>query len=142
MRRPPRNADNAVLRGLDAGNDFLNKQLVTLCCSTEASRQYADGTLPFEAAKEHMNTYTTTLNVLNSALLKLCKLTQVDTVYRGISGRKLPASFWKPDKFGARGGIEPAFMVCAAAFDPTLFMRAMGRARRPRARVPLPLVHD
>ena len=98
------------MRGLEAGNDFLNQQMITLCCSKETSSQYEDGTLSFEKAKERMNTYTTTLNVLNSALLKLCKLTEVGTVYRGISGRKLSADFWKPDRFGARGGIEPAFM--------------------------------
>ena len=58
------------------------------------------------------NKYVTTLHVINSAVVKLGKLTHVGKVYRGISRGKLPREFWKPNKFKVRGGIEYAFMSC------------------------------
>ena len=43
--------------------------------------------------------YATTMHVINSVIVKLAKLTAATTVYRGISGFKLPPQFWKPNKF-------------------------------------------
>ena len=31
-------------------------------------------------------------------------------MYRGISGRLLPAEFWTPNQFDVKGGVEAAFM--------------------------------
>jgi len=58
------------------------------------------------------NTYVTTLHVLNSCIVKLSKLKCLCTrrVYRGVSRGGLPDIFWKADKYGVRGGVEPAFM--------------------------------
>ena len=56
------------------------------------------------------NKYTTTLHVINSAVVKMGKLTQAGTVYRGISGGVLPDEFWESNEFGVCGGIEYAFM--------------------------------
>eukprot|EP00966_Prymnesium_polylepis_P293171 6771400-Prymnesium_polylepis.1 len=50
------------------------------------------------------------MHVINSAVVKLGKLTVATKVYRGISGRLLPEQFWAPNEFGVKGGIESAFM--------------------------------
>ena len=57
--------------------------------------------------------YTTTLHVINSAIIKLSKLTQAYTVYRGISSRRLPAQLRDKDEYNVRGGVEFGFMSCS-----------------------------
>ena len=99
-----------VLRGLQSDSDFLKSNMVRLCCPEGIAKQYQDGTLSFETAKESLNIYTTTLHAVNSAVIKLGKLTKAETVYRGIGGKALPTEFWTPNDFGVRGGVEPAFM--------------------------------
>ena len=47
---------------------------------------------------------------INSAVIKLGKLTEANKVYRGISGMALPKEFWEANEFGVRGGVETAFM--------------------------------
>ena len=59
---------------------------------------------------ESLNRYTTTLHGINSAIIKLGKLTRATKVYRGIAGMRLPDEFWTPNAFGVRGGVEQAFM--------------------------------
>lgn len=54
--------------------------------------------------------YVTTLHTINSAVLKLSKLQQMATVYRGVSGGVLPDSFFTPDENGSVGGVEAGFM--------------------------------
>ena len=56
------------------------------------------------------NLYTTTLHCINSAIVKLSKLTPVAKVYRGISGGVLPEEMWRVNKYNVRGGVETAFM--------------------------------
>ena len=99
-----------VLRGLQSESNFLKSNMVRLCCPKSIAKQYQDGTLSFETAKESLNIYTTTLHAVNSAVIKLGKLTKAETVYRGIGGKALPTEFWTPNSFGVRGGVEPAFM--------------------------------
>ena len=113
---------NAVLRGLRSQSDFLRNTLVVLCCPMAIGDKYmgavprsqlfrpAAGTLSFEEAAESVNKYTTTLHGINSAVVKLGKLSHAAKVYRGIAGMKLPDQFWKPNEFGVRGGVEQAFM--------------------------------
>lgn len=55
------------------------------------------------------NKYTTTLHCINSAIVKLGKLTKAQKVYRGISGGVLPDEFWTPNGFNVCGGVEFAF---------------------------------
>jgi hypothetical protein len=38
--------------------------------------------------------YTTTIHVLNSAIIKLARQQKICRVYRGISGGVLPREFW------------------------------------------------
>jgi hypothetical protein len=40
------------------------------------------------------NQYVTTIHVINSAIVKLGKVIKAQSVYRGVSGRVLPSSFW------------------------------------------------
>ena len=54
--------------------------------------------------------YTTTLHAINSAVVKLSKLTMATCVYRGVSGGRLPSSFREPNAFSVRGRIDSAFM--------------------------------
>ena len=54
--------------------------------------------------------YTTTLHTINSAIIKLGKLTPACKVYRGISGGVLPEQFRKPNKQNVCGGVEFSFM--------------------------------
>ena len=56
------------------------------------------------------NPYTTTLHTINSAIIKLGKLTPACKVYRGISGARLPESFkTRSAASGVRGGVEFGF---------------------------------
>lgn len=56
------------------------------------------------------NLYTTTLHVINSAVLKLGKLARVETVYRGISRKTMPRKMVHKDPSdNTRGGIEYGF---------------------------------
>eukprot|EP00965_Chrysotila_dentata_P101992 3366427-Pleurochrysis_carterae.AAC.2 len=80
---------NAVLRGLGSENAYLRRSFDELCMG---------------------NTYTTTLHVINSAIVKLGKLTRAARVYRGLAGKALPSSFFAKNEFGVKGGVESAFM--------------------------------
>ena len=76
---------NLVLRSSGNGPDFIKKDCERTCLG---------------------NTYTTTLHVLNSCIVKLSKLTKVTKVYRGLAGGVLPNEFWTPNKVNVRGGVE------------------------------------
>ena len=54
--------------------------------------------------------YSTTIALLASGLIKLSKITKACKVFRGISGGQLPDSFYKPNIFNVKGGIERGFM--------------------------------
>ena len=46
----------------------------------------------------HLNTYTTTIHAINSAVVKLSKLTVATRVFRGVGGMSLPEQFWKDNE--------------------------------------------
>ena len=54
--------------------------------------------------------YTTTLHAINSAIVKVSKLTKARKVYRGIAGMALPKQFWEPNEYNVKGGVENGFM--------------------------------
>lgn len=56
------------------------------------------------------NKYTTTLHVINSAVVKLGKLQSAAKVYRGVSGGVLPPEFWDASEHNVRGGCEYGFL--------------------------------
>ena len=58
---------------------------------------------------ESHNTYTTTIHALNSAIIKISKLSSAVPVFRGIAGASLPKSYFEPDAKGLCGGIEYGF---------------------------------
>ena len=50
------------------------------------------------------------MHSINSGIVKSSKLTKATKVYRGVAGGKLPDSFWMPNQYNVRGGIEGAFL--------------------------------
>lgn len=102
---------NAVLRGIETDVPFLRSVLIQRCCSASVAAAYEQGSVAWEIVRtKHLNTYTTTLHAINSAIVKLSKVTIATKVYRGVSGRLLPEQFWQPNEFGVQGGIDGAFM--------------------------------
>jgi len=56
--------------------------------------------------------YTTTLHVLNSAIVKLKNLTPAAVVYRGLSQKRMPASFKRVDsELNIRSVHAPSFLI-------------------------------
>ena len=115
-----------MLRGLRSVVPFLRNSMVILCCPKAVADEYmgstprsklflpATGSISFSQAMQQLNKYTNTLHGINSAVIKLGKLTHADKVYRGISGMKLPDEFWTPNEFGVRGGVEQVRRMQAA----------------------------
>ena len=87
---------NAVLRGIDSSSDYLKSEMKKYCAEREGDTK--------------INSYCTTLHSINSAIIKLSKLTLATAVYRGVSDKGLPEQFFKANAFGVRGGVESAFM--------------------------------
>jgi len=81
----------------------------------------------YEAVVQRINKYTTTLHALNSAVIKLSKLTKASTVYRGVHDMVLPDQFWTPNKYGVRGGIDSAFMSTTLKREEAIKYAASGR---------------
>jgi hypothetical protein len=84
------------------------------------------------------NLFTTTLNVLVSAVQKLSAITVIpdgQKLYRGTGGlATLPAHFSQPDEFNCRGMTDWGFMSCSA--DKEVAMGYSGAAEgRPHAMV-------
>jgi hypothetical protein len=68
----------------------------------------------FEKLCKH-NRYTTSIHVINSALVKLSKLQPAVEVFRGVKGGLLPDAFWKKNEFNVKGGVEYGFMSTTVA---------------------------
>ena len=64
--------------------------------------------------------FATTIYVLGSGVLKLMRTARLPAgmlLYRGSSGGRLPASFYKPDARGVRGFAEWGFLSTTACRD-------------------------
>ena len=110
---PPPTAPGAHDAGIDYGEIATeiaadNMAAHIAAVDEEALRGYTHDA--YEAAVQRINKYTTTLHAINSAIIKLSKLTKASTVYRGLHDFVLPDQFRKPNKYGVRGGIDSAFM--------------------------------
>ena len=69
---------------------------------------------------QSVNLYPTTLGLIVSGILKLCriaKMPQGAVVFRGLSGLELPASFFELDEQGFAGCVEPALMSTSISQD-------------------------
>lgn len=83
--------------------------------------------LQFDSAKPTFDTlcmgnrYATTLHCINSAIIKLSKLTVADKVYRGVSGGVLPEACRVPNSYGIRGGVEGGFLSTTTDKTTALF---------------------
>ena len=61
----------------------------------------------------HGNRYVTSIHTCVSGMVKLSSVSRIpDTrkVYRGMAGMRLPKCFWSTNQWGARGGVELAFL--------------------------------
>jgi hypothetical protein len=110
---------------------FLFDEMIKHCCPQELARRNAEfekehakskdkATLRKKLDKElmgYLNLYTTTLHAINSAVVKLSKISSAVTVYRGVAKMGLPDSFWTANEFGVCGGIEGAFMSTTISRD-------------------------
>jgi hypothetical protein len=95
-----------------------------------------DGTAGVRWKWLSLTRYATTIHSINSAVLKLSRLTTARPVYRGFSGARLPASFWEASADGVAGGVEFAFMSTscereqavhyASGATPTVLQMRMG----------------
>lgn len=104
---------NGVLRGLDTSVPFLKDQMMQYCAGKDKN------------GKDKLNKYTTTLHAINSAIVKLSKLTRATSVYRGV-GMRLPPTFFRPNHFGVMGGIDGAFMSTTVDRDVAMKYAASG----------------
>ena len=109
---------NLVLRGMGAGRHTkIHEEYERVCKLNTYARRDA-----FERRRRTTHTsssprslplllrYTTTLHVINSAIIKLSKLTSATKLYRGVSGALLPRPFWTPNQYNVRGGVEVALL--------------------------------
>ena len=78
------------------------------------------------------NTYTTTLHVINSAIIKLSKLTVAAKVYRGVSGGMLPEACRRKNQYGFKGGVEGGFMSTTTNKATALFYATGGANKEMR----------
>jgi hypothetical protein len=58
---------------------------------------------------------------INSAVVKLSRLTKVQPVYRGMRNVQLPEEMHTPDKYNITGGVEFGFL--SASTDPEVAKR-------------------
>ena len=74
--------------------------------------KYNDLLRGFGAALEGCkgNAYVSTTHGINSAVVKMSKITRATKVYRGMTGGRLPPSFLTANEYGVKGGIEMSFM--------------------------------
>ena len=85
--------------------------MIKHCCARAIADDYERGALTFDVVRaKHLNTYTTTIHAINSAIIKLSKLTVAKRVFRGVAGMSLPNQFWEANAYGVKGGIDGAFM--------------------------------
>jgi hypothetical protein len=113
-------ADDRDRRGEEEGRERAQEL-------ERVSEAFEAGRLSYEEVKSrHLNMYATTLHAINSSIVKLAKLAVAAKVYRGVSGRVLPAEFWRPNEFDVRGGVEGAFM--STTLDREVAMSYAGRS--------------
>ena len=115
---------NCVLRGLDSPVPFLKNLMIKLCCAGQVWEEYhgtakmwapPNGTLSYDNAKKQVNFYTTSIHVINSCIVKMGKLTKVQPVYRGMSGRIFPEAVLVPNEQGITAGVEFGFLSASTA---------------------------
>eukprot|EP00966_Prymnesium_polylepis_P304955 7046140-Prymnesium_polylepis.2 len=75
--------------------------------------------------------YVTTIHAINSGIVKLSRQTKATTVYRGVSGGHLPATFWQPNEHGVMGGVDLAFSSTSTERDVALgYMKQTGEVQQ------------
>ena len=116
-----------VMRGLNSEVAFLRTQMVRLCCAAAIAEKYTSGALTFDAMRaSHLNTYTSTIHAINSAIVKLSKLTVATKVFRGMHSMVLPPQFQTVNEYGVKGAIESGFMSTTTAREVAMSYAAQG----------------
>ena len=115
---------NGVLRGTRSDVPFLKGAMIKLCCPAAVADKYAAGSITLDEAERSLNKYTTTLHGeaappprahtqpvtpshalspgINSAIIKLGKLTVANKCYRGsMLPARLPTSRHRPSLWRA-----------------------------------------
>ena len=82
---------NSVLRCLRTEDRRFRAKMVQLCCSVRLAEAFRAGEKSWEDVHQDANSFVTTIYVINSAIVKLGKLTIPGRLYRGLSGGVLPA---------------------------------------------------
>lgn len=69
--------------------------------------------------------------MINSAIIKLAKLTKASFVYRGISDKLLPRRLHDKDDIDVRGGVEFGFLSCSTKKAEALRYAKIGQTGKP-----------
>ena len=85
---------------------FLDRLQLSLTDSFHSRQVPFGGRYPGLMGEVTTGRFITTIHAINSGIIKLSVLTPVITVYRGMSGLKLPHELETPTKFGSLLGIE------------------------------------
>ena len=72
--------------------------------------------------------YATTIHAINSAVIKLSKLTVATPVFRGVAGMRLPAEFFAKNADGVAGGVEYGFSSTTRKRGTAAFYAKVGQA--------------
>ena len=96
----------AVLRGVPGFSAFLTDKYAHACIDAcmQPTHKYArdDACGPRRYKKLCLgNRYSGTIHAINSAFVKLGRISTASKLYRGVGGFRLPEAFLSPDEFGA-----------------------------------------
>ena len=112
LKQPPMESVELVCARLYTGPMFHKYNLVLR--GSPAIDGAPDALVAALAETCRGNLYTTTLHAINSAVVKLSRLTPATRVYRGVRGGVLPPSFLSRNAYNVCGGVECGFMSCTA----------------------------
>ena len=101
LTSPMRVKYNAVLRAIASETAAMRNEHANLCGGGSSSGEL-----------EPPNYYPITINLINSALVKLMKLTKPETLYRSMHSGVLPQSLWRPNMRGVHAVVEAGFLAC------------------------------
>ena len=106
--------DHTAASAMDGQNEFMRSKFEEFCGPANE-----DGLF---------NTYTTTVHCINSAVVKLSKLTLAGPVWRGMHSGLLPSQLWEPNEFKLLCGVELGLMSVTRNKEVATHYSELGRA--------------
>ena len=98
----------------------------------------------FEAFRASDNLFSTSINVLASAIQKIARVAAIregTTFYRGLSRRmELPDAFFRPDAMGRRGFAEWGFLSTTSSKEVALAYSYSGDDGQADPTAPMPII--